>query len=258
MAAAVLLPVIALAVTEFAGVTHLFRLSPPKKDAEQPGPAANAAFDAKEAQEASAKQLGVPVETVNSIGMKLRFIPPGKSMMGSSKEEIDYWLKRSGNDWVNEKLLGEGPQHEVEITQPFYMGQTDVTVGQFRQFVQATGYQTEAGASHFGQFDANKNWQNPGFAQTDDHPVVCVSWNDAVEFCNWFSKKEGKTYRLPTEAEWEYSCRAGSKGRWSFGDNEGEVLNYARCLSNSQGHTLAGGWIEAECVGSLRHARQCL
>ena len=95
VAAAVLLPVIALAVMEFAGVTHLFRLSPPKKDAEQPGPAANASFDAKEAQEASAKQLGLPVETVNTIGMKLRFIPPGKSVMGSSKEEIDYWLKRS-------------------------------------------------------------------------------------------------------------------------------------------------------------------
>ena len=237
VAAAVLLPVIALAVMEFAGVTHLFRLGPPKKDADQPGPAANTAFDAKEAQEASAKQLGVPVETVNTIGMKLRFIPPGKSVMGSSKEEIDYWLKRSGNDWVNEKLLSEGPQHEVEITQPFYLGQTDVTVGQFRQFVQATGYQIEAGASHFGQFDANKNWQNPGFAQTEDHPVVCVSWNDAVEFCNWLSNKEGKTYRLPTEAEWEYSCRAGSKGRWSFGDNEGELLDYARFLSNSQGHT---------------------
>jgi hypothetical protein len=67
--------------------------------------------------------------------------------------------------------------------------------------------------------------------------VVCVSWNDAVEFCNWISKKEGKSYRLPTEAEWEYSCRAGSKGRWSFGDNEGDFLNYARFFSNSQGHT---------------------
>ncbi|HVS40171.1 MAG TPA: protein kinase, partial [Gemmataceae bacterium] len=101
-AAVLLLPVIALAVTEFAGVTHLFRLGPPKKDADQPRPAADALFDAKEAQEASAKQLGVPVETVNSIGMKFRLIPAGKFMMGSSKEEIDFWLKRSGNDWVNE------------------------------------------------------------------------------------------------------------------------------------------------------------
>ena len=105
---------------------------------------------------------------------------------------------------------------------------------------------------------ANKNWLNPGFAQTDDHPVVCVSWNDAVEFCNWLSKKEGKTYRLPTEAEWEYSCRAGSKGRWSFGDDEGELLDYARFCSNSQGHAWPVAGLKAECVGPLRHARQCL
>ncbi len=113
-------------------------------------------------------------------------------MMGSSKEEIDFWLKRSGNDcWYNEQLLSEGPQHEVEITQPFYLGQTDVTVGQFRQFVQATGYQTQAeregGAVRDFRMEnsrrRNTNWLNPGFAQTDDHPVVCVSWNDAVEFC---------------------------------------------------------------------------
>src|SRR5262249_55004975 len=137
--------------------------------------------------------------------------------------------------------------HEVEITHPFYMGQTEVTVGQFRQFVKATGYQTQAeregGAYRYnptnGEWkkDANTNWLDPGPPQTDDHPVINVSWNDAVEFCNWLSKQEGKNYRLPTEAEWEYSCRAASKGRWSFGDNERQLLNYASILSNSQQHT---------------------
>jgi formylglycine-generating enzyme required for sulfatase activity len=245
VAAAVLLPVLALAVMEFAGVTHLFRLGPPKKDAEQPGPAANTSFDAKEAQEASAKQLGIPVEMTNSIGMKLRFIPPGKFTMGSSQKEIDFWLKQYDDGWFKERLPSEGPQHEVEITHPLYMGQTEVTVGQFRKFVQATGYQTQAeregGAFRYfpnweWKMDANTNWLNPGFEQTDDHPVVCVSWNDAVAFCNWLSKQEGKTYRLPTEAEWEYSCRAGSKGRWFFGENDGELLNYARIGNNSQHH----------------------
>ena len=246
MAAVLLLPVIVLGVTEFAGVTHLLRLGPPKKDADQPGPAANTAFDAKEAQEASAKQLGGPVETTNSIGMKLRLIPAGKFMMGSSKEEIDFWLKQKHDGWYKDLLLSEGPQHEVEITQPFYMGQTDVTVGQFRQFVKATGYKTQAereggavrGFPNGGFKEvANTDWLNPGFAQTDDHPVVCVSWNDAVEFCQWLSKEEGKTYRLPTEAEWEYSCRAGSRGRWSFGDDEGELWDYARVGGNSQHHS---------------------
>jgi eukaryotic-like serine/threonine-protein kinase len=259
MAAVVLLPVIALVVLELAGVTHLFRWGPPKKDTEQPKPAADASFDAKEAQEASAKQLGVPVETVNSIGMKLRLISPGKFTMGSSQEEIDTWLKvKQDADWYKELLLSEGPQHEVEITQPFYMGQTDVTVGQFRQFVKATGYQTpaerEGGAVRGfpnGGFKevANTNWLNPGYTQTDDHPVVCVSWNDAVEFCQWLSKEEGRTYRLPTEAEWEYSCRAGSKGRWSFGDNEGELWDYARVGGNSQNHSWPVAGLKANAWG---------
>src|SRR6202042_3228777 len=87
------------------------------------------------------------------------------------------------------------------------------------------------------KLDPGRNWLNPGFAQTNDHPVVCVSWNDALEFCTWLSNQEGKKYRLPTEAEWEYSCRAGSQGQWCFGDNEGELLSYARVGSNSQWHT---------------------
>jgi formylglycine-generating enzyme required for sulfatase activity len=203
-------------------------------------------LDAKEAQEASAKQLGVPVETTNGIGMKLRLIPPGKFTMGSSQEEIDFWPKHNVEDWVKIRLRGEAPQHEVEITQPFYLGQTEVTVRQFRKFVNANGYKTlaerEGGAWRLfpngqGEIDANANWLNPGFAQADDQPVVCVSWNDAVEFCSWLSKQEGKTYRLPTEAEWEYGCRAGSKGQWSFGDYEGKLLSYARTADNSQLHT---------------------
>ena len=60
---------------------------------------------------------------------------------------------------------------------------------------------------------------NPGFAQTDDHPVVNVTWNDAVAFCQWLGRKEGKTYRLPTEAQWEYACRAGTATRYSSGDD---------------------------------------
>jgi formylglycine-generating enzyme required for sulfatase activity len=245
VAAAMLLPLLVLVATEFAGVTHLFRGQQAKTDPINPGGQPTPGTAAKEAQEASAKRLSIPVETTNSSGMKFMLIPPGKFIMGSSKEEIGFWLKQNVPGWVQQKLLSEGPQHEVEITQPFYMGQTEVTVGQFRQFVTATGYKTQAeregGARrHFqnGEWslNADTNWLNPGFTQTDDHPVVCVSWNDAVAFCNWLSKKEGKNYRLPTEAEWEYGCRAGSTGRWFFGDNEGDLVHYARIGSNSRGH----------------------
>ena len=123
----------------------------------------------------------------------------------------------------------EKPRHPVRITRPFYLGIHEVTRGQFRQFVDDSGYETEAekdgthywvpdeNAETFGP-NARLNWKSPGFEQTDAHPVVNVSWNDAQAFLAWLSRKEGQTYRLPTEAEWEYACRAGSTATYSFGE----------------------------------------
>jgi formylglycine-generating enzyme required for sulfatase activity len=109
-----------------------------------------------------------------------------------------------------------------------------VTVGQFRQFTRETGYKTEAeedgqgswGITPTGKFerDAKYNWTRPGFEQTDNHPVVDVSWHDAKAFCQWLSEKEKKTYRLPTEAEWEYACRAGTRTAYYFGDDPEDLL----------------------------------
>lgn len=126
---------------------------------------------------------------------------------------------------------GEYPQHRVRITRPFYLGAYHVTRGQFRQFVADTGYKTDAeksekpGVSGWNpdkkkfEFDKKYSWRNAGFEQTDEHPVVNVSWNDAVAFCKWLSKKEGKSYRLPMEAEWEYACRAGTTTRYCNGND---------------------------------------
>jgi formylglycine-generating enzyme required for sulfatase activity len=117
----------------------------------------------------------------------------------------------------------------VRITRLQGLSAREVTVGQFRRFVNDTGYKTEAERDGLGNgFDAAKGsfsndpkytWRNPGFDQSDDHPVVNVSWNDAAEFCRWLSRKDGRTYRLPTEAEWEYCCRAGSETLYSNGDD---------------------------------------
>jgi len=189
------------------------------------------AAQAKKHQEAWDKHLGVDVESTNSVGMKLVLIPPGQFLMGSPDDEP-------------QREAHEGPQHEVVITRPFYLGAHDVTVGQFKAFVEAKGYKTEAekGGGAWRPFpdrwwkqDPQVNWQNPGFEQSDDHPVVCVSWNDAKAFCDWLSGREGKKYTLPTEAQWEYACRAGSSTRFSFGDEEQELDQYAWYDANSKG-----------------------
>jgi formylglycine-generating enzyme required for sulfatase activity len=152
----------------------------------------------------------------NSIGMQLVLLPAGGFWMGSPEAE-------------EERRLDEGPQHPVNITKSYYIGHFEVTVAQFRAFVAATGYQTEAeedgkGASRpspDGEWlpDPQCTWRTPGWRQGDEHPVVCVSWNDAAAFCRWLSNHEGKTYRLPTEAEWEYACRAGTKTAFHFGNS---------------------------------------
>ncbi len=174
----------------------------------------------------------MPTEITNSIGMKLNLIPPGKFLMGSPKDEQG----REDN---------EGPQHEVEITRPIYMGIYPVTRGQFAEFAKDAGYKTEAEtdgkgggagfneANHHFEKKPAYSWRNPGFAQTDQYPVVNVTWNDAVKFCEWLSRKEGKTYELPTEAEWEYACRAGTTTRFWCGDADASLKGNANVYDAS-------------------------
>jgi formylglycine-generating enzyme required for sulfatase activity len=161
--------------------------------------------------------VGLKTQT-NSIGMKLVLVPAGEFRMGSAKGEAG----RSGDE----------KQHLVRIT-PFYLGVTEITVGQFRQFVRDTGYKTEVEKNGRGghgwskgdvRQDRRYNWENPGWPQTDEHPAVNVTWKDAEAFCDWLSRKDGATYRLPTEAEWEYACRAGTTTAYSIGDSSEELV----------------------------------
>ena len=106
----------------------------------------------------------------------------------------------------------EHPQREVRVGR-FALGRTEVTVGQFRAFVEASGH--DAGSCNY---PANASWRDPGFEQTDEHPVACVSWKDADAYVGWLSEQTGEAYRLPSEAEWEFAARAGTKTRYAFGD----------------------------------------
>ena len=155
----------------------------------------------------------------NSIGMRLVRIEPGGFRMGSPDDEKD-------------RFDNEGPRHRVEITRPFYLGACPVTKGQFAVFARDDDYRTEAEEAG----DA-RTWRYPGFSQTDDDPVVEVTWNDAVRFCEWLSRKEKQTYELPTEAQWEYACRAGTKTRYFFGDDSTDLDAYAWYGENSENHT---------------------
>ncbi len=161
--------------------------------------------------------------------MKLVVIPAGEFFMGSTPLQV-HQVRRGDpsfrKDWERE----EQPQHHVQISRPFLLGAHEVTRGQFAEFVRSSKYVTDAqrdrkggmgfdaATSEFKQ-DPHFNWQNAGFAQSDDQPVVNVSWNDAVAFCQWLSRKEKIAYRLPTEAEWEYACRAGTTTLYSYGDD---------------------------------------
>ena len=186
----------------------------------------------------------------NSLGMKFVWVPAGDFMMGG--DESPEVLARSFPQYERERLsdLGdEAPAHPVRITRPFFLGQHEVTVGQFRKFIAASGYTPESVADGTGGYgynasrahelsvtpngdafegrDPKYSWPNPGFPQDDSYPVLNVTWNDAVAMSRWLSQQEGKTYRLPTEAEWEYACRAGTSTRYYSGDDPESLLQIA-------------------------------
>lgn len=174
-------------------------------------------------------------EITSSIGMKLVRIPAGQFLMGSPKNE--------------EHRLDDELQHEVEITRPFYLGKHEVTVSQYKAFVNDTGYRTEGERDGKGgrAFDGKEfvqkpefTWKNLHFAQSDDEPVVVVTWSDAVAFCAWLSKKDGLTYRLPTEAEWEYACRAGTKTSFNTGAREDDL----KAAGNIADAALKSKWVD--------------
>ena len=133
----------------------------------------------------------------NSIGMKLKLIPAGEFLMGSPADEAD-------------RYDNEGPQHTVRITKPFYMGVTEVTQGEWYSVMKTKPWKGEENVKEGANYAA-----------------TYVSWDDAVEYCQKLSALEGQTYRLPTEAEWEYACRGGKSTAYSFGSDASQLSNYA-------------------------------
>ncbi len=147
-----------------------------------------------------------PVKSItNTIDMKFNNIPAGTFMMGSPESEED----RDEDEH----------QHQVTISKAFYMQTTEVTQGQWQAVMGTEPWKGKTVGKTNGREGAN-------------YPAIYISWDDAVAYCKKLSEKEGKTYRLPTEAEWEYACRAGTKTTWSFGDDEKVLGDYAWYFDN--------------------------
>ncbi len=186
----------------------------------------------------------------NTLGMTMKWIPAGDFRMGSHESAADVHRLF---DVDNERAEAEHPQHPVSVTRPFYMSAHETTVNQFRQFVREAEYHVEAqSAPQEGVKDVvarigGGTWEEPGFPQTHSQPVVSVSWHDAVAFCQWLSKKEDREYRLPTEAEWEYACRAGTTGRYSSGEEPESLVRVANVLDMNayEQDSSATGYIHA-------------
>jgi serine/threonine protein kinase len=210
--------------------------------ARAPAPAlAVAPFDAaraKEHQDAWAAYLGVKAEETNAIGMKLRLIPPGSFTMGYAKEQADKVLPEMATE-SEKKLIRGSPAKAVRIEEPFYLGTCEVTVGQFRKFVEAKKYRTTAERDGKGGqvFDEKEKkyvhkpeliWSYLWPGTNEDCPVMFVTVADAEAFCDWLTEVDGRRYALPRPDQWEYACRAGTTTLWWTGDSKEVLLRSER------------------------------
>jgi len=152
-------------------------------------------------------------------------LAPGTFTMGSFPEETT-------REHIDPNLIAdERPAHVVTVAREFAIGQFAVTRGEFAAFVAETGYAPKDGCYVLSGdnfvMDRKRNWRDPGFAQTDRHPVVCVSHADAQRYVRWLSRKTKQAYRLPSEGEWEYAARAGTSTARFWGDGRDEACEFA-------------------------------
>ncbi len=179
---------------------------------------------------AQEREASVPLG--NGVELKLVRVDAGSFSQGSPATERD--------------RRNDETQRQVTLTRGFYLGKYPVTRGQFAQFAKETGFRTEAEIGTSGGFgwDGSQlvqrkefTWKSPGFSQTDQDPVVMVTWPDAQAFIKWLSRKSGSQFDLPTEAQWEYACRAGTGTAFWSGDDSAAAGDIAWHKGNSQSRT---------------------
>jgi formylglycine-generating enzyme required for sulfatase activity len=180
----------------------------------------------------NAQEREASVSLGNGVELKLVRVDAGTFMQGSSATE-----QNRGEDET---------QWQVTLSRGFHLGKYPVTRGQFAQFAKETGFRTEAEKGTSGGFgwDGTKlvqrkdfNWKSPGFPQTDNDPVVIVTWTDTKAFLQWLSRKTGSQFDLPTEAQWEYACRGGSGTAFWSGDAYDRASEIAWHKGNAESRT---------------------
>ena len=146
------------------------------------------------------------------------------------------------------------PVHLVTIPKAFAVGKYEITKSQFAAFAQEENYSPDKDSCYTYEVDVktkkwehksrnNRGWKNPGYHQKDNYPAACISWHDAKSYIKWLNKKTGKTYRLLSEAEWEYVARAGSTTKYSFGNDDAQLCLYA----NGADQSTDLGWGNKKC-----------
>ena len=212
------------------------RIAEEKRRAEEAARKQAEAEAQRKAEEAARKKA----ELLALVGEMME-IPAGSFQMGSNDGDDD-----------------EQPVHGVSL--PAYsIGKFEVTVGQFRRFVEASAYRTDAeqntgenagcyayqGGNDFA-WQAGASWRNPGYEQSDNHPVVCVSWNDTHAYIDWLNRETGGNYRLPSEAEWEYAVRAGSTTQYYFGNSGSSLCKFGN-IADVSAKQRFNTWSVASC-----------